>query len=724
MLSWQRRLRLGLGLFILVFAVGLFFSVRRSARRPGPPAAVSKSDPKAVVQGTNGRFVLSSGSEAGVVVDYERWLTYGDGSSRLLGVRASIPHRGGRDFTAKAREGRVGNNQQDVSLTGAVEMTASDGLSMHTEVASYSTADATARAEGRVEFVDGRTSGNAIGMTFDRNRDVLSLLNQAVIHVAPDEKGQGAADVRSGAATFARRDKFIKFERGMQTVREGQTIAADEATALLTDDGKQMRALELRGSSSVAGEPKASGGLKAMTARDIDITYGPDGQTLQHALLKGGGAIELTGATPSIVRRISGETIDIAFAADGTTVTGLDATDAVQLALPAEDTTPARVIRAASLVSTGDPVKGLTSARFAGGHGVVEFRETPTPPASVRVARSATMDLAMQGGFSSIESARFGGGVRFEEGDMAAVAGEATYALAKELLALSGRDPRTGRVPQVVDEQVSIEGRTIDIGLEGRKVHAADAVKSDIRPKKKPADGKTPPAKAAAPRDQQTRIPAMLKQDQPVSATADRLDYDGAASHAVYTGHAQLWQADTTIKGDQVVLDDQKGDLSASGHVVTNMTLMQAKDTGKEKEAVHSTATAKDMVYADEFRQVTYTGGAHLNGPQGDLTAEKIELYLKESGNEVDRLEAYTDVRLTTPDKRKATGARLTYLAPDERYTMTGPLVKIEEECRETTGKTLTFFRSADRIIIDGNEKKRTETKGVGACGSAPRTRD
>ena len=53
---------------------------------------------------------------------------------------------------------------------------------------------------------------------------------------------------------------------------------------------------------------------------------------------------------------------------------------------------------------------------------------------------------------------------------------------------------------------------------------------------------------------------------------------------------------------------------------------------------------------------------------------------------------------------------------------MTGPAVKIDEECRETTGKTLTFFRSTDRIIVDGNEQKRTETKGVGACGSAPRT--
>ena len=36
----------------------------------------------------------------------------------------------------------------------------------------------------------------------------------------------------------------------------------------------------------------------------------------------------------------------------------------------------------------------------------------------------------------------------------------------------------------------------------------------------------------------------------------------------------------------------------------------------------------------------TYTGKAHMNGPDGDLTADKIELYLTESGGELERAEA------------------------------------------------------------------------------------
>jgi lipopolysaccharide export system protein LptA len=713
-MAWQRRLRIGLGIFVVVFAIALVVSLRQPRRAaPAPPPV--KTDAKAVVQGTRGRVVLSRGSELDVLVDYEQLLTYSDGTSKLSGVNAKLPQREKRDFTVKAREARLGNNQESMALEGAVELTSNDGLIVRTEQASYTRSDAIVTAPGPVSFVEGRTSGTSVGMRYDQGADVLTLLDRAIIHVAPDEKGQGAAEIEAGTATFARRDKFIHFERDVKIVRGGQTTTTDDAVAYLTEDGKQVRLFALRGSSRVDGANVSPGGLKTMAARDIDLSYGDDGRTLQHAVLTGTASMELAGDTPSAVRRLAGDLVDVSLGPDGTTVIGLAARDWVQLYLPPENGAPGRLIRSASLQASGEPGKGLTGAVFAGGtDGQVEFRETPKPPAAPRVARSATMDLAMKGGFASIESARFAGGVRFEEGDLSAAAREAHYALAKGTLSLSGPDARSGRAPWVEDAQATIEAKQIEIGLDGRKITAAERVKSDLRPKKAAPAEKTPA----------TRLPAILKQDQPVSATSDRLDYDGEASHATYTGHAQLWQGDTAIKGDRVVLDDRKGDLSASGHVVTNMTLLQVNEKTKAKEQVQSIATAKDMVYTDEARLATYTGGAHLNGPQGDLAADKIELFLKEGGSEVDRLEAYTSVSLKTPEGRKASGGqRLTYVETDQRYTMTGPLVKIEEECRETTGKTLTFFRSADRILVDGNEQKRTETKG-GACGSAPRSPD
>ena len=57
----------------------------------------------------------------------------------------------------------------------------------------------------------------------------------------------------------------------------------------------------------------------------------------------------------------------------------------------------------------------------------------------------------------------------------------------------------------------------------------------------------------------------------------------------------------------------------------------------------------------------------------------------------------------------------MTYTAADERYVVTGVPVTVVDECRrETVGKTLTYFKMADTIIVDGNEQTRTRTKSSG----------
>ena len=137
-----------------------------------------------------------------------------------------------------------------------------------------------------------------------------------------------------------------------------------------------------------------------------------------------------------------------------------------------------------------------------------------------------------------------------------------------------------------------------------------------------------------------------------------------------------------------------------------------------------TTATATDLVYDDALRRATYTTAARMVGPEGDLKGDKIELYLDETGRGLQRLEAYTKVMFLTVTpkgaRRRGTGERLTYFAKEERYVMSGPLAHVTEqmpqECRETTGRTLTFFKATDSITVDGNEEVRTQTKSGATC--------
>ena len=141
--------------------------------------------------------------------------------------------------------------------------------------------------------------------------------------------------------------------------------------------------------------------------------------------------------------------------------------------------------------------------------------------------------------------------------------------------------------------------------------------------------------------------------------------------------------------------------------------------TGKPQRNV-TTGTAEELEYQDKARTAILRNTARLVSTRdGDLRGTRIEMFLLEGGRELERLEAYDAVTLQT-STRHATGARLTYFTKDGRYVMGGtPVVVLEQfpsECRETTGRRLTFYRASDVISVDGNQSTRTQGRTAGTC--------
>ncbi len=198
---------------------------------------------------------------------------------------------------------------------------------------------------------------------------------------------------------------------------------------------------------------------------------------------------------------------------------------------------------------------------------------------------------------------------------------------------------------------------------------------------------------------------------------SDSLTYEEEARRGVYKGKTRLWQGDTVIQSESLTLDETKGDLTASGKVLTTLVITS---TSAHSQAVQppTIARAGSFVYADQERRAHYETAAQLNGEQGNVHADSITLFLAREENSLDRLEAKGKVSATV-DKRVATGIQLSYQPAEEKYIITGAPVKLVEDCRESTGKTLTFFKSSDRVIVDGNEENRTQTKG-GKCPGSP----
>jgi lipopolysaccharide transport protein LptA len=254
----------------------------------------------------------------------------------------------------------------------------------------------------------------------------------------------------------------------------------------------------------------------------------------------------------------------------------------------------------------------------------------------------------------------------------------------------------------------------------------------------------------------------MLAGDQPVNVTANHLTYNRESGRAEYTGESQLWQGQTSIKADNITLDEQSGNLAASGSVRSVMRMESTESpqkdaaapaaakpgapasgsgadrqapvggarkpaptqAGQARRAMDSVATAEDLVYDDSQRRATYSKNARVIGDRGDLHAERIELFFDESGKGLERLEAYERVRFRMRRNdgapRWGTGGRLTYFGADERYVLSGVPAHVVEQlpgdCRQTTGRTLTFFRATDSFMVDSNEQGRTQTRTGGAC--------
>jgi len=332
--------------------------------------------------------------------------------------------------------------------------------------------------------------------------------------------------------------------------------------------------------------------------------------------------------------------------------------------------------------------------------------------------------------------------VTFEDQGLSARAAEISYQPKQNKITMRGAD--AGGPPHVSVDQISIDARTIDVGLEDRQITATE-VKTTLAPQKN--------TQARDSAGSGIAIPGLLKQDQAANINANALDYRGQAGQAVYRGGATLWQGSTTIRADAISLDQQKNNLVATGSAKSTLEL----DTGL------SSGSGNEIRYEDQKRLVTYSGAAlppttergagsagarsgtpndtrravpvrnaQLSGPQGDLRGERIEIALAKEGNKVERLEGYTGVTLKL-DKRTAEGSRLTYYASEERYVMsaagTTP-VKVSDvqtaasgavTCRETLGRTLTFYKSTDTISVDGNDQNRTETQVKACAPPSPR---
>ena len=751
MIVWQRPVRMGLASFAVAFGIAVIFGIRDRSES-GRAVIVDRTDPDAIIQTRGTQIVQADASTENVRIVAGGSSTYADGVVRLIdGVTMTAAARTDRDgFTMTGNEAEFDDEAGDVHLTGSVRFRSGDGLEAAGAEAFYSDTTGVVQIPGAAEFT--RRGMRAFGESaqYNRRHDLLHLQSKARVELTGEGSTDPSTEIRSDSATLAESDGYMDFVGGVTVLGDRQTMESDAAHATFVAGTSHLELMELKGDSRVMGNVREPGRLQEMTASDMTLSY--RGDNLDGTELADGAEVQFFGRGGAPGARIAGRVMDVTLEPDGIGISELNARESVVVTLPRTEGGVTQEIRAETFTVTGSPGAGLTDARF---DRAVEYGERRSgadgKEPTVRTTRSQRLEATLAEGLAGLEVARFVGDVLLEDGNVTGKADVARYALNSDTFVLETLGTEGAR-PEVIDKRGSVRADSITINLEGPTIGAQGDVRSILTTTE--SDGQRGGVDDSS-TEGKVRRPGLLAAGPPTLVTAGSLSYDAATSVATYAQGARLWQGDTEFQGDTIVLDEVSGDISADGMIRTSSIMIQNNDETKEPEESTTTGVAESVHYDEALQRARYTTATHwggealchatgtwesstseLLGPRGDLKATTIDVYLKEDAKTLDRLEAEGTVTLELSG-RWVSGTTLTYYDTDGRYEMEGRPVRIIEEiddlqgtevegsaglapaaenmCRETTGRTLTFFITEDAVLVDGQSETRTETTS-GSC--------
>jgi lipopolysaccharide export system protein LptA len=247
----------------------------------------------------------------------------------------------------------------------------------------------------------------------------------------------------------------------------------------------------------------------------------------------------------------------------------------------------------------------------------------------------------------------------------------------------------------------------------------------------------------------------------PAHISAATLTASNASGHAIYSGHARIWQGESVLEANQIEVWRDEKKLLASGNVIAIFPQasgqLPALPGGAAKLPSSSSArppsakapqsapvtTAARNIWQIRAPVLTYwsdSGKAHLEGgvtaasQQGSLQSPVLDVFLapgptpssdadarhEASGKppaaaagarRLDRALAIGGVVVQQGDRR-GTAEQAEYTASDGKFVLSGGKPTITDASSDTTtGHSLTFFVANDTILIDSEKASRTLTR-------------
>jgi len=126
---------------------------------------------------------------------------------------------------------------------------------------------------------------------------------------------------------------------------------------------------------------------------------------------------------------------------------------------------------------------------------------------------------------------------------------------------------------------------------------------------------------------------------------------------------------------------------------------------------------------------VIFTGNVVARQDGSVQYADRMEVYLDEKGDKVQRTVSTGAVRITTKDCKMGTARRMEYFDLEQRMVLIGN-ARVWQEDNVVTGETITIFLSQDRSVVQAGKQERVkavfyqkpDTSNSGATASSTAT--
>ncbi|MGE5644952.1 MAG: LPS export ABC transporter periplasmic protein LptC [Acidobacteriota bacterium] len=580
------------------------------------------------------------------------------------------------------------------------------------------------------EFAQGE--GRSVGATYDPNIREIYMKSQVELYWRGRSPKAKVMKIEAGELTYKERDSYVLLRPWSRLTREtgvlegGDTVVSLKDGAIEKVEGKQARGTDhqpgrdLEYSAAyfvmrmdddgvverISGEPDAhlvsttQTARTNITSRRVDMIFdtASGASELKNALATGNAVIESAPVArkdvpPAETRVVHSERVLLTMRNGGRELATVETQAPGRLEfLPNREGQRRRTLDADRMTVTYGANNAIQS--FVASNAATRTDPDPKNAKKSAAEPSFTWSKDMKAEFDpktgQLARVEQWNDFRYQEGERRAVAHRAILEEARDLITLDQSARIWDGTGATSADRILLDQKSGDIDARGNVV-------STRLPDKKGTSS------------------AMLANDRPLEAKAQKMTTAGRNKAIRYEGKAVAWQGPNRIWADTIDIDRAGHELRARGHVRTQF--MEKQADAAEKAPAFIVIDAASLVYTEADRLAHYTGGVHMMRLGMDVKASELRAFLKEANSDSSLDYAIADGAVEIVRKEPArtltgTGEHAEYYAADERILLNGGEPVLVDSARGVTrGRELTYYANNDKLLVNGADKEPVTTR-------------